>query len=321
MQFVIDEKSTVPIYQQFIDQITQDIVQGALPPGYKLPTVRQLAAENGIAHGTIKHAYDLLEHAGLIKKTRGSGTYVAEAKEAPRGSKVQAMQSIDAMLDRLVQLSFSLKDIRIFLDLKLREREEQSRNITVAAVDCSPEALSVMYNQIAELHVDVYKFLLQEVLNAPDRFEPATDIVVTTPTHYEKLLEKMPPGKEPLRLVMAIATDTVLDLAALPPETRLGIICASRRFAQVILRACEGYCNFEYPIRVAYFSDEQDVIKLIEECNRLILPPGYSLFITGNEEALLRACKTSHNPIQYRYQIERGSLLHLEEQISRIHKP
>jgi DNA-binding transcriptional regulator YhcF (GntR family) len=321
MQFVINEKSVIPIYQQFIDQITQDIVQGALPPGYRLPTVRQMAAENRIAHGTIKHAYDLLEQAGFIKKTRGSGTFVAEAKEAPKGSKIQAMQAIDTMLDRLVQLSFSLKDIRIFLDLKLREREEQSRNITVAAVDCSPEALSVMYNQIMELHVDVYKFLLKDVLNAPNRFEPATDLVVTTPTHYEELLEKMPPGKEPLRLVMAIATDTALGLAVLPPETRLGIICASRRFAQVILRACEEYCNFECPIQVAYFSDEQDVINLIEECNRLILPPNYSLFVTGKEEALLKTCKTSHNPIQYRYQIERGSLLHLEEQISRIYKP
>jgi DNA-binding transcriptional regulator YhcF (GntR family) len=83
MRFNIESKSAIPIYQQIINQITQDVRQGSLPPGHKLPTVRQLASENGIAHGTIKHAYDLLEQAKLITKTRGSGTFIAGLKEGP----------------------------------------------------------------------------------------------------------------------------------------------------------------------------------------------------------------------------------------------
>jgi hypothetical protein len=228
------------------------------------------------------------------------------------------MQAIDAMLDQREQLSFSSRDIRIFLDLKLREREELERNVTVAAVDCSPEALSVMYNQILELRVEVFKFLLDDVLSSPDRFEPATNLVVTTPTHYEDLLHKMPPGQTPLRMVMAIATNTALALAALPRETRLGVTCASRRFAQVILRACGEYCKLERPVMVAYFKDVKRLDKMIRKCDRLILPPNYALFTTPEEAELIHSCKTSHNPIQYQYQIERGSLLHLEEQISRI---
>jgi hypothetical protein len=61
---------------------------------------------------------------------------------------------------KMQELSFSLNDIRIFLDLKLWEREEQVQHVMVAAVDCNPEALSVMCGQIAELpHTEVSTYL------------------------------------------------------------------------------------------------------------------------------------------------------------------
>jgi DNA-binding transcriptional regulator YhcF (GntR family) len=322
MRFTIENKSVVPIYQQIGDQIARDIALGLLPPGYKLPTVRFLAAENGIAHGTIMHAYGTLEQMGLITRTRGSGTFVCQPKERDEGgAKVQAMQAIDTMLDRLRELSFSPQDIRIFLDLKLREREEGIRNVTVAAVDCSPEALSIMSGQISDLpHTEVYQFLLEKVLETPGPFEPAVDFVVTTPTHYEELCRKMPNGREAIRLVMNIATETALDLAAVSKDARLGIICASRRFSQVILRACEKYCKPDHLIPVAYFGDGDGIAKIIQDCGRLILPSNYPLFATKAEEALIHSREQTHKPIRYYYQVERGSLLHLEEQIDRVYR-
>jgi GntR family transcriptional regulator len=312
-----------PIYQQIVDQISRDIALGALIPGYQLPTVRELAVTTGISQGTIKHAYDMLEQGGLIKKTRGSGTFVNLSKgpAGGEGTKAQALQAIDSFLDRMRELSFSPRDIRIFLDLKLREREEDTRHVTVSVVDCSPEALSVMYEQVLDLpHTEVYKFLLDDVLEAPRQFDPATDLVVTTPTHYEDLTHKMPPGRQPIRLVMAIATDTALELARIPPETTLGIVCASRRFAQVMLRACDEYCRLDHPLSVAYLGEEDAVAELVKQCNRLLLPPNYLLFASPTEAAVLDACKGSHKPIHYRYEVERGSLLYLEEQINRIYR-
>jgi DNA-binding transcriptional regulator YhcF (GntR family) len=157
MDLTIDTASRIPIYRQIVDRIARDISLGILPPGCQLPTVRLLAGRSSISHGTIKHAYDMLEREGLIKKSRGSGTFVAFPKEIERGgAKVKALAAIDQLLDEMEQLAFSPKDIRIFMDLKLREREEQIRQVTVAAVDCSPEPLSVMYRQILDLpHTEV----------------------------------------------------------------------------------------------------------------------------------------------------------------------
>ncbi|MDR1301486.1 MAG: GntR family transcriptional regulator [Treponema sp.] len=322
MHIPIDTASKLPIYRQIMNKIANDIALGVLPPGYRLPTVRALAGENSISHGTIKHGYDMLEQEGLVKKIQGSGTFVCASREDEiPGTKAQALQAIDLLLDRMEDLSFSPKDTRIFLDLKLREREESSRYVTVAAVDCSPEALSVMHRQVLTLsHTEVYQFLLEDVLAMPKRFDPAADLVVTTPTHFEELTQKMPPGCLPIRLVMAIATGTALEIAAIPPETRLGIVCVSRRFAKVMLRACEEYGKLLCPATVVYFGDGDSLSRLIQACDQLLLPPNYTLFTTMEESRLLKSCEASHCPIRYRYEVERGSLLYLEEQIERIYK-
>jgi hypothetical protein len=178
-----------------------------------------------------------------------------------------------------------------------------------------------MCNQILGLpHTEVYKFLLEDVLEAPGDFDPPADLVVTTPTHYEELSRKMPAGRGLTRLVMSVATGTALELAAVPPDTRLGIVCVSRRFGRVILRACEEYAKLLRPPELAYFGDGDNLARLVRECNRLLLPPNYDLFATPVESFLLKSCEESHRPIQYRYEVDRGSLLYLEEQINRIHK-
>jgi DNA-binding transcriptional regulator YhcF (GntR family) len=317
----VNDSDNTPIYQQITDQISRAITLGNLNPGFQLPTVRSLAAETGVSQGTIKHAYDMLEREGFIKKTRGSGTFVNAPKAAgAESAKAQAMQAIDSLLDRMGELSFTPRDIRIFMDLKLREREAQVRSVTVAAVDCSPEALSVMSEQILGLpHTEVYKFLLDDVLNTPKRFDPATDLVVTTATHFEDLTGKMLNGHQPTRLVMAIATTTAVELAAIPPDTRLGIICASRRFAQIMLRACDEYCKLKHPVSVAYFGDGEGPAQVAGKCDRLLLPPNYALFTSPAEEFVIKSGKQSHT-IQYRYEVERGSLLYLEEQINKIYQ-
>jgi DNA-binding transcriptional regulator YhcF (GntR family) len=321
MRIKVDSNKNGPLYQQLVEQITRDIALGKLPPGYQLPTVRDMANESGISQGTIKHAYDILEQSGLIRKTRGSGTFVYSAKVEFDSTKTKVMQAIDEMLDRVQELSFSLNDIRIFLDLKIREREEQGQHVMVAAVDCNPEALSMMCGQIAELpHTEVSKYLLDDVLKSPAHFHPAADLVVTTSTHYEDLIGKMMPGSQPCRLVMTIATHTALELAALPPGTRLGIITASERYSQLMLRACGTYGKLANPVKLALFGNRNSIQEHIKECDRLLLPANYGVFASQEEAALIQSCDESHRPIFYHYQVERGSLLFLEEQIEKIFK-
>lgn len=73
----VDTTSPVPPYEQIRAQLAALINTGRLPEDERLPTVRQLAADLGLATGTVARAYRELEAASLICTRRGAGTRVA----------------------------------------------------------------------------------------------------------------------------------------------------------------------------------------------------------------------------------------------------
>lgn len=64
--FHIDPKLDIPIYRQLVDIIKANIKNGKIPPMTKLPTVRDLSDELGIARGTIKRSYDELDRKSVV---------------------------------------------------------------------------------------------------------------------------------------------------------------------------------------------------------------------------------------------------------------
>ncbi|WLQ06949.1 GntR family transcriptional regulator [Arthrobacter oryzae] len=98
----VDLRSAVPPYEQIRLQITSLIAMGSLAPGTRLPTVRSLAADLGIAAGTVARAYKELEQAGLIETRRRNGTIVLKMPDdgLPRGGAVTA--DIIAAVDRYI---------------------------------------------------------------------------------------------------------------------------------------------------------------------------------------------------------------------------
>jgi DNA-binding transcriptional regulator YhcF (GntR family) len=73
----VDADRPVPPYVQVRDQIEELIRAGELAADARLPTVRQLAADLGLAAGTVARAYQELEASGLVHTRRGGGTRVA----------------------------------------------------------------------------------------------------------------------------------------------------------------------------------------------------------------------------------------------------
>lgn len=70
----------VPLYQQLRDQLRQDIMMKVYKPGDKLPSERQLAADNNISVITARNALLELEEEGLINRIQGKGTFVSIKK-------------------------------------------------------------------------------------------------------------------------------------------------------------------------------------------------------------------------------------------------
>lgn len=74
----VDLGGAVPPYEQIRRQVSSLIAIGELTTGQRLPTVRALAADLGVAVGTVTRAYRELEAAGLIESRRRLGTVVAQ---------------------------------------------------------------------------------------------------------------------------------------------------------------------------------------------------------------------------------------------------
>jgi GntR family transcriptional regulator len=76
LDITVDVGSPVPPYEQIRRQIADYVGSGLLAPGTRLPTMRALAADLGVAVGTVGRAYAELEAAGLVASRRRTGTVV-----------------------------------------------------------------------------------------------------------------------------------------------------------------------------------------------------------------------------------------------------
>jgi DNA-binding transcriptional regulator YhcF (GntR family) len=76
-----DPGSPVPPYEQVRAQLARQVQAGELVPGTRLPTVRRLAGDLGLAVNTVARAYRELERDGLVTTRGRNGTVVAASPD------------------------------------------------------------------------------------------------------------------------------------------------------------------------------------------------------------------------------------------------
>lgn len=76
MKIIISNQSELPIYAQIREQLKEQILNGQIPEGSTLPSIRQLAKEVGVSVITTTRAYNDLEAEGFIASMQGKGSVV-----------------------------------------------------------------------------------------------------------------------------------------------------------------------------------------------------------------------------------------------------
>jgi len=79
----VDPRAPVPPYEQVREQVTSLVLAGALTTGSRLPSIRQLANDLGLAGGTVARAYRELENDGVVTTHGRHGTVVAGPPNRP----------------------------------------------------------------------------------------------------------------------------------------------------------------------------------------------------------------------------------------------
>jgi len=77
--FKIDAQPDMPLFEQVRIRVIAAVREGALPAGTRLPTVRELAGQLGLAVNTVARAYRELEAAGIVETRGRFGSFVASS--------------------------------------------------------------------------------------------------------------------------------------------------------------------------------------------------------------------------------------------------
>ncbi|MGN6780132.1 MAG: GntR family transcriptional regulator [Marmoricola sp.] len=116
----LDPEDPTPPYEQLRRQLADLITAGQLSPGDRLPPLRQLAGDLGVAVGTVARTYRELEQEGLLTSRRGGGTRVAAVGRAPRRDRRELLGDIAAdFVMRARRLGFTDEEIVVALSRRL----------------------------------------------------------------------------------------------------------------------------------------------------------------------------------------------------------
>ena len=121
--FIIDGRSTKPIYEQIVDQVKEQLLKGILKSGDQLPSVRQLAGVLTINPNTVSKAYQELERQKVIETIRGRGTFVCAfpMKKVDEEKMAELYQTLKNVCIELHYIGLEEEEIIAQVDKVLRE--------------------------------------------------------------------------------------------------------------------------------------------------------------------------------------------------------
>ena len=315
--YQINPELDIPIYQQLVDAIRLAVKQGQLVTNEQLPTVQDLSEQLHVARGTIKRAYDELERSGMIEKVQGRGTFVSYRQENSSSRKEQAMAAIDKLLSDLESQGFSAAEINIFLNLKLRDRAEQESRVKIAVVECNPENLSHMADQLRTIpNTDIYAHLVESIEAYPYKLAEDMDLVVTTAAHATFLEQILPERKRMARIALRLTRHCLADIIKLRKGKRVGILCYSMRFGQLLHDTCLTYTEGLHLSEPVAFSQTLDAKSYLEGKDVVLVPQDYEKYCSAQMASALHFFPG--RLIECSYEMDEGSFIYLQEKTKRI---
>jgi GntR family transcriptional regulator len=125
----LDPASPSPLSSQMVQGIWQEVVEGTLETGARLPTVRHLAVALGVSPRVVERAYEQLEKLGVITTRTGQGSFVSLAPP-PAGIRDRYLgleQRCRDLIEQAAALGFTIDDaVDVLLELRAARRNDRA---------------------------------------------------------------------------------------------------------------------------------------------------------------------------------------------------
>lgn len=269
------------IYLQIYEHIIAQIRGKLLQPGDQLPTETKLSKSLKISRNTVGMAYQRLEHDGLVESTPGRGTFIAHDASATSSPAAANKERIGRLLDLAVEealaVGISLDDYSTLFKRHLSKQKKKIRTSRICFIECNEEQLSIFADDIRkELGIDITPILLEDFRQSKKetmRVLHNADIILTSVYHSSEVVPLLPDSRIDV-LGLQPQLDSLIQIAQLPPATRVGLICKSDQFAGDIRNTLQE-SKLSFPsLTVVETADKNEIAQKLESMDAVISSPG-----------------------------------------------
>jgi len=254
MPFNVDPDLPVPVGTQLRGVIEYGIVCGQLAPGLRLPTVRSMAQELGIAPMTVAQVYKELKAVGLLETKPGHGTFVSTSVEAQvRPRMLELQRRIDALLDEANAAGMSGADLMSLVHARINRRARPAPGLHLMFVGLFDEATRAYGEDIQArlanddtIQTTTFREIAENEL-ARQRMMKA-DLILTLANRKSDLQEIVGPKKQIFGVTYIPSERTRTLLAQIDPLARVGIVSTFPEFLPIMKAGLQRFAPHVHEI-------------------------------------------------------------------------
>src|SRR5579871_5884749 len=279
MLFNIDPELPVPLGVQLRGVIEYGIVCGQLQPGLRLPPVRAMASNLGIAPMTVSQVYKELKAAGLLETKPGHGTFVSTSMLAQVKPQILELQPrIDAFLDEAAAAGLTGADLVALLNARINRRNRATRGLHLVFVGIFEEATRA-YGVDIQSHLPAGDSIQTTTLGAITSDDLArkramnADLVLTLANRKNELQEILGPKKRIMGVSYIPSERTRTLLAQIDPLARVAIVSTFPEFLPFMKAGVQRFAPHVHDIRSTIL-ESPDLAQVLEGCDVVVRASG-----------------------------------------------
>jgi hypothetical protein len=162
--------------------------------------------------------------------------------------------------------------------------------------------------------VELHSHLLDSIREYPYKLDEDTDLIVTTATHADELEQLLGEHKKVIRVALRLESGCMLSLLRLKKGQKVGILCSSMRFGQLLAQTCRQYAEEVTVSQPMTFSGA--VTDYLKQQDALLLPEDHLRYCDSVTRDAIR--RFPGPVITCGYELDEGSFLYLKEKTKRM---
>lgn len=310
------------LYKQIIDWVINCMESGEYKPGDKLPTEETLAARFQVSRGTVRTALNMLKNNRVIESVHGSGYYISKVQAALVEPLIESdeFKKVNTLIYELKALNYSDESIvKLFTDALL-EYAKIERKVKLIIVECNPDIIPAFRRQLSSIpFLSIDYFIIHDGRTSAElEGLKDADILITTPTHFGALISLAPELVEKVvKYNTSISPKTILKISEIRDSARIGLVCESVRYYELVTDAINNIYRGGRKISVCY--NPEKASQFLDTIDYLILPYGSPIRSDKDFSAAVAAFVSGGgNVLDFDYQVDQGSFAYLKEIIAHL---